>query len=205
MANARAEHWDNVYRTKQPTEVSWYQADPAVSRELIAATGVTSEAPIIDVGGGASRLVDSLLDDGHTDVTVLDIAEAALEHAKARLGPRATAVTWRVEDVTEFKPGRRYAVWHDRAVFHFLTEPVDRAKYVAALQRALAPDGHVILATFGPSGPERCSGLPIVRYDARSLASELGGGLRLRRTVSETHWTPGGRTQEFVYCWLQAG
>lgn len=202
--NSRAEHWQALYRTKDPATFSWYQAEPRLSRELIAATGVSRSAAILDVGGGASLLVDSLLSAGFSDLTVLDIAADALAHAQRRLGPRVKDVAWLTADVTAFDSPRRYGLWHDRAVFHFLTEPADRLGYVSSLRRSLAPNGHVILATFGPHAPDRCSGLPVVRYDPAGLAAALGPGFSLRRSEVELHRTPRGPEQEFVYCWFEA-
>jgi len=147
-------HWDKVYGSKAVTDVSWYEAQPATSLELIRATGVRLTDPIIDVGSGASLLVDGLLDREYVDLTVLDISVEALQKLRDRLGPRAAAVAFLQQDVTLFQPARRYALWHDRAVFHFLTRREDRERYVEALRRALVPNGYVIIATFGPSGPE---------------------------------------------------
>lgn len=197
--NKRQQHWENTYATKAEGEVSWFQKSPDLSLALIAATGVGREARLVDVGGGASRIVDALLDAGFKNLTVLDIAESGLEHAKARLGDLAGKVTWVVHDVTIWQPEVRFELWHDRAVFHFLTDAVDRRDYMDVLHRALAPGGHVILAAFGPNGPERCSGLPVVRYNAEALAKELGGEFRLEEERAETHKTPGGVMQHYRY------
>ena len=204
MTQDRRAHWDRVYETRGPTAVSWYQENPARSFESIVATGVSRSAPIIDVGGGASRLVDVLLEAGFSDVTVLDVSAAALELVRERLGRRASVVTLVEADVTEFSPTRRFAVWHDRAVFHFLTAARDRERCVAALHRALAPGGHVIIASFGLKGPVRCSGLDVVRYSPGSLAAELGGSFRLVDSAEEVHTTPAGAEQQFVYCRFRA-
>src|SRR5215510_13227604 len=159
----RQAHWDNVYRTKREDEVSWFQASPSVSLDLIHAAGIGRDAGIIDIGGGASRLVDALLDEGFTDVTVLDLSEESMAKAKARLGARADSVTWIVADVTRWQPMRAYDLWHDRAAFHFLTAPEDRAAYAERMSRAVRLSGQVIIGTFAPDGPERCSGLPVTR------------------------------------------
>lgn len=192
-------HWEQVYREKSAQEVSWYQPQPALSLQLIAATGIAAEAAVIDVGGGASTLVDGLLDAGHTDLTVLDIAASALQVAQARLGPRAAQVKWLESDITTFQPQRRYALWHDRAVFHFLTQTEDRARYVSALQQGLAPDGHLLIAAFAVGGPSRCSGLEIVQYDVEKMSATLGEAFVLQSTAQEDHLTPAGKQQAFNY------
>ncbi len=196
---ARRAHWQQVYRGRTPEAASWYQAEPALSLALIAAAGVTPDAGIIDVGGGASTLVDHLLDGGFRDLAVLDVAEASLAAARARLGDRADQVTWIAADVTAWSPDRQWDLWHDRAVFHFLVDAADRRAYRAALGRALAPGGHVVIATFAPDGPERCSGLPVVRYDEARLGAELGAGFRFVESRRERHHTPGGAAQEFLF------
>jgi SAM-dependent methyltransferase len=195
-----AEHWDRVYATRKPTEVSWYQVAPTVSLELIEGALVPGDAAVIDVGAGASNLVDALLDRGFSDLTLLDVSSAALETAKARLGPRAAAVKMLVADVTKLVPPRRYGLWHDRAVFHFLTEPEERAAYARVLGEALAPGGVAVIATFALDGPEKCSGLPVRRYSAETLAEELGGVLELVESRREMHATPAGAVQSFVFC-----
>jgi trans-aconitate methyltransferase len=198
----RKQHWESVYREKAEDTVSWFQVHPDVSLELIRAHAAPRDA-VIDVGGGASRLVDHLLADGYTDLTVLDLAETALERAGARLGPAALKVQWQVADVTQWRPERRYRFWHDRAVFHFLTERQERDAYRAALEAALAPGCHALIASFAPDGPERCSGLPVQRYSPESLAAELGAGFRLRESREEIHVTPMGRLQRFQYSLLE--
>jgi SAM-dependent methyltransferase len=198
------QHWEAVYQTRRAGEVSWYQQNPALSRELIRRTGVSPAAPLIDVGGGASRLVHDLLADGFTDITVLDVSAAALRQAQERLGSAAERIMWVEEDITMFVPPRRYQVWHDRAVFHFLTHAEDRQRYVSVLRTALAPHGDVVIATFGLEGPERCSGLPVQRYNATSLAAELGSGFTLMAEEQEPHVTPAGTVQLFQYCWFRA-
>ena len=198
----RKQHWESVYREKAEDTVSWFQVHPDTSLELIRAHTGPQDA-VIDVGGGASRLVDHLLAEGYGDVTVLDLSETALERAGARLGPAALKVQWQVADVTDWRPGRRYRFWHDRAVFHFLIEPQERAAYRAALEAALAPGHHALIAGFALDGPERCSGLPVQRYSPESLAAELGRGFRLRESREETHVTPMGRLQRFQYSLLE--
>lgn len=196
-------HWETVYQQKQPNEVSWYQVHPEYSLNLIRATGVARDRPIIDVGGGASHLVDQLLATGYQDITVLDIAAAALVNAHSRLGSRAAQVTWLESDVTTFEPPKQYALWHDRAVFHFLTDAPDRQRYLAILQHALPPGGHAIIATFSPDGPKQCSNLPVERYDATKLQATVGDAFKLLETRSEAHVTPANKTQHFLYFWLQ--
>ena len=199
----RQQHWEAAYQADGPTDVSWYQPRPELSLALIAATGVAKEASIIDVGGGASTLVDGLLDAGYSSLAVLDLSGIALAHARSRLGERAAAVEWFHADVTSFQPPRRFAVWHDRAVFHFLTDPADRRSYVSTLLRALQPGGHVIISTFAPDGPPKCSGLDVVRYDEASITAELGPVLALRESRRETHRTPWQTEQRFIYFRLQ--
>ena len=199
MQDERKTHWEQVYRDKSPLEVSWYQAAPTLSYELIQASGIDHAAPLIDIGGGASTLVDHLLDDGYSAVSVLDISAQALAHAQRRLGERAQRVCWIEADITRFEPAQSYRLWHDRAVFHFLTDPIDRASYRSVLERALVPGGQLIIGTFAPGGPERCSGLPIAQYDAALMQAELVGGFTLLETRSELHRTPAGKDQLFNY------
>jgi SAM-dependent methyltransferase len=195
----RKEHWNQVYQTKAPDDVSWYQTQPTTSLKLIKASGVAKDQGVIDVGAGVSALVDFLLDAGFTRLGVLDISSAALQHARERLGVRAAAVEWFEADVTEFRPPHRFGLWHDRAVFHFLTDPADRRKYVETICRTLMPDGHAIIATFAIEGPLKCSGLDVARYDAASLAAELGAGFQLREQVDEIHVTPWSTEQKFSF------
>ncbi|HEY8554033.1 MAG TPA: class I SAM-dependent methyltransferase [Burkholderiales bacterium] len=195
----RKAHWEQIYRVQAPHAVSWYQQTPERSLALIAKTGISRDARIIDVGAGASTLVDHLLDAGYRHLAVLDISAAALEHARRRLGRRAEGVEWYEADVTEFRAPRGFDLWHDRAVFHFLTEPAERARYVAVLRRTLKPGAHVIVATFAIGGPTRCSGLYVVRYDGAMLLRELGRGFTLQEEVGEVHLTPDGRKQPFTY------
>jgi len=201
MTQPRKRHWEDVYESKAAMEVSWYQANPERSLALVQKTGISREAPIIDVGGGASTLVDHLLDAGYTDLTVLDLAAAALKQAQARLAARAHGVDWLVADVMRFEPRRRYRLWHDRAVLHFLTEAADRERYIQVLRRALEPGGHVIIAVFGPDGPMRCSGLDIRRYNVDLLKELLGPEFTLQSQELENHQTPTGAVQQFLYSW----
>lgn len=192
-------HWENVYATKRETEVSWFQDNPAPSLELIAMTGIPADAAIIDVGGGASRLVDALVERRSARITVLDISAAALDVAKKRLGERAAKVNWEVADVTNWEPSQRYDLWHDRAAFHFLTDDADQTAYVGRLKQALKPGGYVIIATFALDGPERCSGLPIVRHNAASLSARLGSEFKLIDMRRHDHTTPWGAVQRFQF------
>jgi len=199
----RQAHWDSVYRTKRESEVSWYQESPAVSLELIRAAGVRPGAAIVDIGGGASRLVDALLDEGFSAVTVLDLSERALAAAKARLGERASSVRFVVADVTRWRPAQMFDLWHDRAALHFLTAADDRAAYAERVLQAVRPGGHVIIGTFAPDGPERCSGLPIVRHDAVSLGEMLGRSFKLIESRRHDHQTPTGGVQRFQFSRFQ--
>lgn len=195
----RTIHWDNVYATKGEVEVSWFQDSPAISLDMIRAACPNHDAAIIDIGGGASRLVDHLLQDGYRDLAVLDLSANALEAARKRIGAIASTVGWIVADATAWQPAKIYDVWHDRAAFHFLTDPRDRAAYVKRLRSAVAPGGQVIIATFAPDGPERCSGLPVQRHDSASLAAELGPEFELVETRREVHHTPWNSTQAFQF------
>ncbi len=198
---SRQTHWDHVYQTKPADAVSWYRPHLDKSLELIRHVASDLSAAIIDVGGGESTLVDDLLAAGYRDVTVLDISATAIEVAKQRLGSNAERVTWLAADITEAElPEHRYAVWHDRAVFHFLTDAQQRAAYVRQVARAVKPGGHVIVATFGPEGPQKCSGLDVMRYDADALHDEFGTAFQLVESTTELHATPFGTTQQFVYC-----
>ncbi|MDQ8732608.1 class I SAM-dependent methyltransferase [Bradyrhizobium sp. LHD-71] len=198
----RRGHWDHVYATKRENEVSWFQENPAISMELILATGATRASSIVDIGGGASRLVDSLLQAGFRAITVLDLSEAALAAARARLGGRAAEVEWITSDVTRWKPSRQHDVWHDRAALHFLTDADDRAAYVACLKSALRVGGQAIIGTFAPDGPEKCSGLLVQRYDATGLQQTLGEDFRLAEQRREIHTTPWGSAQSFQFARL---
>ena len=195
----RKAHWENVYTTKGETEVSWYQESPAPSLELIALARLSADASIIDIGGGASRLVDALVDRNVRQITVLDLSAAALDAAKQRLGNKAANVRWEIADVTKWEPSQTYDLWHDRAAFHFLTDQADQSAYVDRLKKALKRGGCVIIGTFALDGPERCSGLPIVRYDAASLSGTLGSDFKLIDARRHDHATPWGAVQRFQF------
>lgn len=195
-------HWDRVYGSKAPNEVSWFRPHLEISLSLIERVAVDRSASIIDVGGGESTLVDDLIAGGYLNVTVMDIAQTAIEHTKNRLGLTSQLATWLVADITQADlPAQSYDVWHDRAVFHFLTEPAQRLAYVRQVASAVKPGGHIIVGTFGPEGPVKCSGLDVVRYDADSLHAEFGARFRLMETSKELHRTPFGTTQQFLYCY----
>jgi 2-polyprenyl-3-methyl-5-hydroxy-6-metoxy-1,4-benzoquinol methylase len=195
----RQGHWENVYTTKGENEVSWFQETATPSLELMARAGATPRTAVIDIGGGSSRLVDSLVETGFRNVTVLDLSEAALAAARTRLGSRADQVEWVVADVTSWEPQKLYDLWHDRAALHFLTDEQDRTAYVARLTKAVKPGGYAIIGTFAPDGPERCSGLPVVRYDAESLGRALGLAFELVETRRHEHLTPWGLKQRFQF------
>jgi SAM-dependent methyltransferase len=195
------DHWEQVYTTKSSSGVSWFQDHAQQSVELVRRAGVTRDASIIDVGGGASTLVDDLLNEGYARVAVLDLSEAALAASQFRLGQRAAAVSWLVGDITRVElPLHAYDVWHDRAVFHFLTSPREREAYRQAVLRAVKPGGHVIVATFAEDGPEKCSGLPVMRYSAQGLHAQFGASFTLLQQEGEEHRTPSGTVQKFIYC-----
>ena len=199
----RQAHWQNVYQTKAEQTVSWFQETPDISLDLIHATGVDKGASIIDIGGGASRLVDALMSEGFKAVSVLDLSEKALATSKSRLGPRSARAQWIVADVTRWHPNQTYDVWHDRAALHFLTDPKDRAAYVDRVLRAVRVGGHVIIGTLAPDGPERCSGLPVVRHDAATLGELLGPSFALAETQRHDHQTPSGAIQRFQFSRFQ--
>lgn len=194
-------HWENVYSTKAEDGVSWFQAHAETSMRLIHASGLGKDAPILDVGGGASTLVDDLLADGYGHVAVLDLSGAALEASRRRLGGKGQCVRWLEADITqaELAP-HSVALWHDRAVFHFLTSEADRAAYVRQVLRALKPGGHVIMATFGENGPTKCSGLPVMRYAPEGLHAEFGEAFTMLSHEEQVHHTPFGTDQQFIYC-----
>lgn len=195
----RKQHWEDVYRQKAEDAVSWFQPRPEISLALIHKASMGKDEPLIDVGGGASRLVDCLLAEGFKDITVLDISDAALLRIRDRLGQAAGKVHWLATDVTLWQPQRKYRLWHDRAVFHFLTDPAERAAYRRVLASALAPGGTAIIASFALDGPERCSGLPVQRYSPDTLAAELGSAFHLMDRRNEDHTTPTGKLQRFQY------
>jgi 2-polyprenyl-3-methyl-5-hydroxy-6-metoxy-1,4-benzoquinol methylase len=203
MSLKRKNHWENVYEKKLSTEVSWYQAHPTVSLELIASTGINHDSGIIDVGGGASALVDKLLDEGFKDLTILDISSQAMDYAKNRLGKRAENVNWIEADITDFDSSVKYDLWHDRAVFHFLINEEDRKRYVACMNKSLNPGGHVIISTFAIDGPLKCSGLPIERYNPEKMKNELGDFFNFIRSADETHRTPSAIEQKFTYFYFK--
>lgn len=197
-------HWEKVYSSKAPEAVSWFQEHPAFSLRFIRNTGMSLQASIIDVGGGASTLVDDLLNDGYSNVTVLDLSAAALQEAQKRLGERARQVHWIEADITHADlPACSFDIWHDRAVFHFLTDPLDRRTYVETVMRSVKPGGHVIVATFAPDGPTQCSGLPVMRYGPSELHGEFGEPFTLVEHAREAHHTPFGTVQQFVYCYCR--
>jgi SAM-dependent methyltransferase len=199
----KREHWEKVWGTHPPDGVSWYAPHLAESLRLILEV-IPPGGRVIDIGGGASTLVDDLLDAGVSGITVLDISDAALDVARARLGARAHGVTWLHADITTAAlPSDAYDIWHDRAVFHFLTEQADRDAYVAALERSLKPGGSAIIGTFGLHGPPRCSGLDVVRYDASGIQRALGAKFELTAAAEQTHVTPDGHAQEFIICCLR--
>jgi SAM-dependent methyltransferase len=194
-------HWEKVYSSRSAQQVSWFQPHAERSLALIERIAQGRRCSVIDVGGGASTLVDDLLARRHFDVSVLDLSAAALDVARRRLGADAQRVQWRVGDVTQAPlPAQAYDIWHDRAVFHFLTEPAQRAAYVAQVRHAVRPLGHVIVAAFGPDGPLQCSGLPVMRYAPQALHAQFGNAFELIEHQTESHHTPGGAVQQFVYC-----
>lgn len=199
MTGDRQTHWDRVYRTKGESEVSWFQETPEPSLDLLQLAGAGPTEAIIDIGGGASRLVDHLLDAGFENVAVLDLSEAALAAARERLGERGAKVRWIAADVTAWEPDEIYDVWHDRAALHFLTAAEDQAAYATRVRKALRIGGRAIIGTFAPDGPEKCSGLPVVRHDAGSLAALLGPGFVLVDARRHEHRTPWGATQRFQF------
>ncbi|MEY4564601.1 MAG: hypothetical protein RLZZ618_3878 [Pseudomonadota bacterium] len=194
-------HWETVYQNKAADSVSWFQPHAQQSLSLIHSIAAARTCRVIDVGGGASTLIDDLLAQRQVEVSVLDISAAALDVARHRLAKEADRASWIVGDITQVVlPEQAYDIWHDRAVFHFLTEPAQRAAYVAQVRRAVRPGGHVIVATFGPDGPLQCSGLPVMRYAPDALHAEFGGKFELVEHLSEVHQTPWGASQQFVYC-----
>ncbi|MFH1816062.1 MAG: class I SAM-dependent methyltransferase [Pseudomonadota bacterium] len=204
MNDGTKKHWEDVYASKAPDSVSWFQPHAQHSLDLIARAGIGLDAAIIDVGGGASTLVDDLLARGHTDLSVLDLSATALHAAQARLGDAAARVKWIEADITTVElPPRRFDLWHDRAVFHFLTDSAQRDAYVATVLRAVKPGGHVIVAAFAEDGPERCSGLQVMRYGANALHAQFGARFELLEHSREVHHTPTGVVQQFVYCFCR--
>lgn len=199
MASDRQAHWQRIYSHGRVPELSWHQPDPALSLQLIRRSGISKAASVIDVGGGASMLVDRLLEEGYTRLAVLDVSGEALALARGRLGALADSVEWYEADVVAFDPPHPFTLWHDRGTFHFLTEASDRAAYVRALKGAVSAHGHAIIATFSVGGPAQCSGLDVMHYDARRLSRELGDDFRLLVQADEIHVTPSGEEQPFSY------
>ncbi len=198
MSKNSKNHWEQVYSTKQPNEVSWAQAVPQTSLNIIHSFHLNKAAAIIDIGGGDSRLVDHLLDEGFKNITVLDISEKALERAKKRLGDKARKVKWIVSDVTEFQPKEKYDVWHDRATFHFLTTSSQIKKYLTTTE--VAVKGYLAIGTFSEKGPQKCSGLEIKQYDEKQLNDQLSHGFKKIKCVTENHTTPFNTQQNFLFC-----
>lgn len=197
-------HWEHIYETKAPTQVSWYQAHAQYSLQFIQNTGAGKTDHIIDIGGGASTLVDDLVMAGFQHVSVLDISGTALQLARQRLGADAASVNWIEADIAQADlPENAYDIWHDRAVFHFLTQAADRQRYISAVQRSVRKGGHVIIATFAPDGPDHCSGLEVMRYSPESLHAEFGRSFALLDSTYETHHTPFGTEQKFIYCYCR--
>lgn len=197
-------HWENIYAVKEPTEVSWYREHLDNSLEMILQTNVEKHGLIIDVGGGSSTLIDDLLNKGFSNLSVLDISANAIETSKKRLGKKSDKVKWIEADITEVSlPENYYDVWHDRAVFHFLTEREDRKKYVELVMRSLKVGGHIIVASFGLNGPAKCSGLDVVRYSPETMRDEFGNSFKLVKSLNETHHTPFETMQEFIYCYCR--
>ena len=199
---ANGEYWQNIYLTRAPDQVGWYEPDPVVSRRLIAGARVLGAQSVIDIGGGASKLVDYLLDLGIERIAVLDVSDAGLAIARRRLGDRADRVEWIVGDVTDVADIGVFDVWHDRAVFHFLTDAEDRNRYVKLAGDTIHPGGTAFVATFASDGPEQCSGLPVCRYDAEKLARSFAAGFQFTGSERHTHTTPGGVSQQFTYVTL---
>lgn len=200
-----SDHWENVYRNKSFDAVSWYAPHLGESLRLIQELCPDATASIIDIGGGESTLVDDLLHRQYVDVSVLDISSTAIDFTRQRLGPLAQEVTWHVGDITQHDfGGQQFDLWHDRAVFHFLTDPAARQAYVELVRRSVKPGGYVLMATFGPDGPLQCSGLDVVRYDDQSLHHEFGEGFQMMGSQLAEHNTPMGTLQQFLYCWCRA-
>lgn len=203
VTEQQQEHWERVYSEKMPSEVSWFQPEPSDSLAVLDRFAVPTTTPFVDIGGGASNLVDSLLARGWCDLTVVDIAGSALKASQDRLGDKATSVKWEVADITAWHPKRNYGVWHDRAVFHFLTDPAQQSAYRKTLLAGTGSKALVIIATFAPDGPEKCSGLPVQRHDAVSLSAALGSEFNLIENWCDEHRTPWGAAQKFNWCVFQ--
>jgi len=198
------DHWDNIYTTRSAGQVGWYTPHLQTSLSWINDLKLPVDAPVIDVGGGASTLVDDLLEAGHEDITVLDLSESALDVSRGRLTSKPDSVSWLQGDITQISlPSEKYQLWHDRAVFHFLTEPRQRQKYQQTMSRALKPGGFLVIGAFSPAGPERCSGLPVQRYNSEQLSAQFGDSFKLIRHQYEIHRTPSEIEQAYVYCLLE--
>lgn len=196
----RKKHWNHVYEKHLPSEVGWYQDCPKMSMKLIAITGVGASGSIIDIGGGTSKLPGILLDQGYKRITVLDISGKSIEKAKIQLAENSSRITWIEADITKYDFKEKFDVWHDRAVFHFLTIVEDRKRYINSLNQALKVNGHLIIGTFSPGAPPKCSGLPVVRYEPKTLHHELGNNFNLAETFFEDHVTPSGVRQKYIFC-----
>lgn len=198
-------HWANIYKTKASTKLSWYQEHPGLSLEFVQNIKAGLDAHIIDVGAGASTFVDHLILAGYHNITLLDISYEALEVVRNRIGEaHQKAINWIIGDITSVElPKHHYDIWHDRAVFHFLTDAHLRQIYVEQVKHAVKPNGHIIMASFAPDGPDKCSGLDVVRYDPTSLQHVFGTGFQLVFSISENHQTPSGSEQKFIYCYCR--
>lgn len=194
----KKEHWEKVYNAKQPNEISWTQEIPKTSLDFIHSYNLSKSARIIDIGGGDSKLVDYLLNEGFEDITVLDISEKAIQSVKERLGEQANKVRWIISDITEFKPSRTYDVWHDRATFHFLTTPQQINEYLNRARKSVT--GFITIGTFSENGPDKCSGLFIKKYNEEQLESELNNGFEKTKCITEDHTTPFNTIQNFLFC-----
>ena len=203
MADERASHWEEVYREKNDTQLSWHQDDPAISKELCELAGIDIGSSVIDIGAGTSRFAERLIKRGISDVSVLDISAAALDRSRSQLGAVGKKIEWIEADVTTWKPDRSYDIWHDRAVFHFLIDAEDRTAYRDRLCGCLIPGGHAIIATFALDGPEKCSGLPVVRYEPEGLRKALGERFSLVAQRMHRHTTPWGSPQSFQFSLLR--
>jgi SAM-dependent methyltransferase len=203
MTFSSKEHWQSIYSNKKPNELSWFQELPMASLNLIKEINLSHEKSIIDIGAGTSTLVDKLFSEGFKDLTVIDISEKALDYVKERLGDQAKDINWIVADITEYQFQRQYNLWHDRAVFHFLTNSNAREKYKQNLEHALAKDDYAIISTFALDGPSKCSGIEVERYDAKKLQAELADSFSLIKTLEENHSTPWAAQQKFIYCLFQ--
>ncbi len=203
MSQDRKKHWDDIYSHKSESQLSWHQENPSISLELLREAGLNSTSSLIDIGGGTSRVIDCLVEQGLSDLSVLDLSQIALNAARQRLGERGEMVNWIVADITVWSPTRDYDFWHDRAVFHFLVNPQDRGAYIDRLAQCVRPGGHAVIATFALDGPRTCSGLPIVRYSPRSLADALGPDFELLTHRIRIHRTPSGSPQSFQFSLLR--